>query len=113
MSQDIYLAHLKDEEFHMDRSIYVVASEQELHFKQLFRILEMLGFKQSSKCHHLSYGLVNLPSGRMKSREGTVVEADQLLEEVTKLASQQTAQRHPSIKTANLMRRSRVIAWER
>jgi arginyl-tRNA synthetase len=109
MTQDLYLAQLKEKEFQIDRSVYVVASEQDNHFRQLFKILELLGFKSGKKCHHLSYGLVNLPSGRMKSREGTVVDADDLIAEVTKLAREEVVKRHPELKEREISKRSRII----
>lgn len=72
-TRDLALARKKFEEFKIERSIYVVASEQELHFKQVFKVLERLGFKQVSECFHLSYGLVMIPEGKMSSRKGTVI----------------------------------------
>ncbi|MCK5347394.1 MAG: arginine--tRNA ligase, partial [Candidatus Heimdallarchaeota archaeon] len=94
VTQDIYLAELKEKEFNMDRSIYVVASEQNLHFEQLFAILKLLGHSWADKCYHLSYGMINLPSGKMKSREGTVVDADDLMDDMEKLAETEIRKRH-------------------
>ena len=105
MTQDIYLAQLKEKDFKIDSSIYVVASEQDNHFRQLFKILELLNFKYAKKCHHLSYGLVNLPSGRMKSREGTVIDADNLVDEVISLAKDEILKRHENIKEKELEKR--------
>src|SRR3989344_881795 len=73
ITQDLYLALKKFEDYKLNRSIYVVGSEQNLHFQQLFAILKKLGHKFADGCYHLSYGMVNLPEGKMKSREGTVV----------------------------------------
>ena len=70
--------------------IYVVASEQDYHFKVLFTIFEKMGYTWAKNCHHLSYGMVELPSGKMKSREGTVVDADELLDEVCASAKAQS-----------------------
>jgi arginyl-tRNA synthetase len=86
ITQDMYLAKLKDEDFNIDGSFYVVANEQDYHFKVLFSILKKLGYKFTDKLHHLSYGMVELPEGRMKSREGTVVDADDLIEDTRKIA---------------------------
>jgi len=80
ITQDIFLAYKKKEDFNYDRSIYVVGDPQIQHFKWLFAILDMLGFKEDN--FHLSYGMIDLPSGKMKSREGTVVDADDVIEEV-------------------------------
>lgn len=86
MTQDIGTAVKRHEDWPFDSLIYVVASEQNYHFKVLFYVLSLLGYKWAEELHHLSYGMVNLPEGKMKSREGTVVDADDLLEELTKLA---------------------------
>lgn len=93
MTQDLGTAKLKFDEFKIDRSIYVVGSEQEYHFKCLFAILEMLGYPFAKNCYHLSYGMVYLPDGKMKSREGKVVDADELLTEMEKLAAEEIAKR--------------------
>lgn len=94
ITQDIYLAKLKYDEYHYEKSIYVVASEQNYHFRVLFKILKMLGFKFADKCYHLSYGMVYLPSGRMKSREGSVVDADNLMDELDGMAEKEVRKRH-------------------
>jgi arginyl-tRNA synthetase len=72
-TRDLALARRKFDEFKVERSIYVVASEQELHFKQVFKVLERMGFPQVKNCYHLSYGLVMIPEGKMSSRNGTVI----------------------------------------
>lgn len=80
ITQDIGTAISRHHDWAFNEMIYVVASEQNYHFKILFHILKKLGFDWTEKLYHLSYGLVNLPSGRMKSREGTVVDADDLID---------------------------------
>ncbi len=81
ITQDIGTAILRFEDFpDTAAQIYTVGNEQEYHFKVLFKILSKLGWQQSEACHHLSYGMVELPEGKMKSREGTVVDADDLME---------------------------------
>jgi len=90
MTQDMGTAQLKYNDFKMDESIYVVGNEQDYHFKVLFLILEKLEKTWAKGLHHLSYGMVDLPSGKMKSREGTVVDADELIEEMTNTARQRT-----------------------
>ena len=82
MTQDIGMAISRHDDWPFNRLVYVVASEQIYHFKVLFYILKKLGFDWASNLYHLSYGLVNLPSGRMKSREGTIVDADDLIDEL-------------------------------
>jgi arginyl-tRNA synthetase len=86
ITQDIALAYQKAREFEFNRSVYVVGNEQDYHFKVLFEILKRLNLKASGKLHHLSYGMVELPEGKMKSREGTVVDADDLLQELTSIS---------------------------
>jgi len=82
ITQDIGTAQLKQDDYGLDRSIYVVGSEQDYHFKVLFLILGKMGFDWAAGLQHLSYGMVYLPEGKMKSREGKVVDADELMEDV-------------------------------
>ncbi|MFZ4542901.1 MAG: arginine--tRNA ligase [Saprospiraceae bacterium] len=82
ITQDIGMAPLRYEEFKMSKMVFVVADEQDYHFKVLFEILKRLGEPYAAGMYHLSYGMVELPTGRMKSREGTVVDADDLIAEV-------------------------------
>ncbi|SFC71183.1 arginyl-tRNA synthetase [Parapedobacter composti] len=90
ITQDLGTAQLKHDEFGMDESIYVVGNEQDYHFKVLFLILEKLGRPWAGGLFHLSYGMVDLPSGKMKSREGTVVDADDLMDEMVETARVRT-----------------------
>ena len=80
ITQDIGTAIARHNDWAYNQMVYVVASEQIYHFKVLFYILKQLGYEWTDNLYHLSYGLVNLPSGRMKSREGTVVDADDLID---------------------------------
>ena len=86
MTQDIGTAIQRFEEFDLESLIYTVGNEQDYHFKVLFLIMNKLGYEWSDHLYHLSYGMVDLPSGKMKSREGTVVDADELIEEMTNSA---------------------------
>ena len=88
ITQDIYLAKLKFNEYKLDKSFYVVGNEQEHHFQVLFEILKRLGFNNNG-LKHISYGLVMLPEGRMKSREGTIVDADDIIEKVQTLVKKE------------------------
>lgn len=94
ITQDLGTAVLKFNDFQMERSIYVVASEQNLHFKLLFALLDKLGFPWAKGCYHLSYGLVTLPGGmgKLKSREGRTVDADDLLDELAAIARRKAQQ---------------------
>jgi arginyl-tRNA synthetase len=90
ITQDLGTAQLKYDDFKMDKSIYVVGNEQDYHFKVLFLILQKLGKTWAKGLFHLSYGMVDLPSGKMKSREGTVVDADELMDEMILTAQERT-----------------------
>lgn len=90
ITQDIGLAVDKYEEYKIDESIYVVGDEQNYHFKVLKLICEKLGLPYAKAIYHLSYGMVELPSGKMKSREGTVVDADDIVDEMISIARQKT-----------------------
>ncbi len=109
MTQDIYLAQKKFHDYPLDLSIYVVGSEQNMHFHQLFAILKKLGYPWADSCYHLSYGMVNLPEGRMKSREGTVVDADAIIGEMITLAKEEISKRHPELPAVELQNRSRQV----
>ncbi|MFX1287279.1 MAG: arginine--tRNA ligase [Promethearchaeota archaeon] len=108
ITQDIFLAYKKKEDFDYDRSIYVVADEQIQHFKWLFALLDMLGFKEDN--FHLSYGMIDLPSGKMKSREGTIVDADDVIEEVEKLAFEEVNKRYPFLVDEEKKKRAETIS---
>lgn len=90
ITQDIGLAEQKQKEFNAQQSIYVVGDEQNYHFKVLKLICQKLQLPSADGIYHLSYGMVELPSGKMKSREGTVVDADDLVEEMVNIARQKT-----------------------
>ena len=88
MTQDLGTAYLRHKDHpNMDGVIYTVGNEQDYHFKVLFKILNRLGYAWSNNLHHLSYGMVDLPSGKMKSREGTVVDADEIISDMKLSAS--------------------------
>jgi arginyl-tRNA synthetase len=86
ITQDIGTAIFRHDDWPFDKLVYVVGSEQQYYFKVLFTILRRLGFDWAQNLYHLSYGMVNLPDGKMKSREGTVVDADDLLDSLHELA---------------------------
>ncbi|BDC98347.1 arginine--tRNA ligase [Persicobacter psychrovividus] len=90
ITQDMGTADLKHKDFAFDQSIYVVGNEQDYHFDVLFRILKNVGREYAEGMYHLSYGMVDLPSGKMKSREGTVVDADDLMQEMFDTAEAHT-----------------------
>ncbi|WP_456462463.1 arginine--tRNA ligase [Lutibacter sp.] len=86
MTQDIGTAIERFKDYDLEELVYTVGNEQDYHFKVLFLILSKLGYEWAKNCYHLSYGMVDLPSGKMKSREGTVVDADDLMLEMTNTA---------------------------
>lgn len=90
ITQDIGLVELKQKEFGAELSIYVVGNEQDYHFKVLKLIAQKLNIEGADGIHHLSYGMVELPSGRMKTREGTVVDADDIVDEMESISEKHT-----------------------
>lgn len=88
MTQDIGTAIQRHDDFAFSHMAYTVGNEQDYHFKVLFLILDKLGYDWAKNCYHLSYGMVDLPSGKMKSREGTVVDADDLIKEMVDTAKE-------------------------
>ena len=110
VTQDIGTTLLKQKDFNPDQQIWVVGDEQIRHFKVLFAILKALGYQWADKLVHMAYGMVNLPSGKMKSREGTVVDADDLMDEMEDLARQATLEKAGETPPDNLDERAHVIS---
>ena len=107
ITQDIHLAFQKKEDFNYDKSIYVVGNEQDLYFKQLFAVLNMIGFKEDK--FHLSYGMIYLPEGKMKSREGTIVDADDIIDKIQLLAYEEVNRRYPELIEGKKKERAKSI----
>lgn len=110
MTQDLGTALARFEEFQMDRMAYVVGDEQQYHFEVLFKILALLRPELEGHLHHLSYGMVELPDGKMKSREGKVVDADDLLSEMEALARDAVQERFNDLAPTEIDRRARHIS---
>jgi arginyl-tRNA synthetase len=113
-SKDIALARKKMSKYALDKSIHVVGKEQELHFKQLFKTLELMGHEERSfaeKSYHLIYGLVMLPSGKMSSRKGSVVFYDDLKTELFSLATAEVKKRHPDWSDEKIAETAKKIAF--
>lgn len=89
ITQDLGTTKLKFDDFSMERAIWIVADEQIYHFQVLFAVMKKLGFAWADGCYHLAYGMVDLPEGKMKSRTGTVVDADDLMDELMKMEIQE------------------------
>ncbi|HYD03325.1 MAG TPA: arginine--tRNA ligase, partial [Alphaproteobacteria bacterium] len=111
ITQDIYMAKKRYDDYKFDEMIYIVGNEQEYHFKVLFEIFKSLGWKFGDKCHHFSYGMVELPEGKMKSREGNVIDTDNLIAEVTEMCREELIKRYENKLTEpDLEERSDIIA---
>ena len=109
ITQDINLATIKFEEHGLTRSLYCIGSEQDYYMKQLFATLKLLGFEWADGLHHLSYGMVYLPEGKMKSREGTVVDADNLMDTLRPLATEKILEYDPELSGDPLTQRAEAI----
>lgn len=110
ITQDIYLAKKRYDDFKFDEMVYVVGNEQEYHFKVLFEIFKALKWAFGGKCRHFSYGMVELPEGKMKSREGNVVDTDELLDEMLKLSYDEVNARYPDLDKKEKAKRAEAIA---
>jgi len=110
ITQDIGTAQKRFEDFGQDRMIYVVGNEQEYHFQVLFEVLDLLEASYANQCYHLSYGMVDLPHGKMKSREGNVVDADDLMNEVVQQAEENAKERGD---LSDLTQAERKVIYER
>ncbi len=110
ITQDIGVAIQRSKDWPFDRLIYVVGSEQRHHFQVLFNVLDILGYPWAASLHHLAYGMVNLPEGKMKSREGTVVDADDLLDELERLAADEIKEKEREGEVGDLSRTARDVA---
>lgn len=108
ITQDIGTAQLRYQDFGVDKMVYVVADEQNYHFQVLFETLKKLGEPYANGLHHLSYGMVDLPTGKMKSREGTVVDADDLMDEVIREA-QNNSQERGTLETLTTEEQEEII----
>ncbi len=94
ITQDLYMIEARYKDYNFDKMFYVVANEQNYHFQVLFKILGILGKKWAKNCYHVSYGMVNLPSGKIKSREGTTADADDLIQDLIEDAKSELKKRH-------------------
>lgn len=109
MTQDIGTAKLRYQDYPIDRMIYVVGNEQNYHFQVLSILLDRLGFKWGKDLTHFSYGMVELPEGKMKSREGTVVDADDLIDTMVNAAAEMSADRFKDMTAEEAAEVSRMV----
>jgi arginyl-tRNA synthetase len=109
LTKDLALAKIKFEQYHVDRSIYVVDFRQSLHFQQAFKILELWGFPQAAKCYHLSYGYITLPEGAMSARRGRVVLFKDVADEAERRALAAMTERTPEMSNTARIETARQI----
>ncbi|MFH0876413.1 MAG: arginine--tRNA ligase [archaeon] len=109
ITQDLVLAKLRLLDYSMNKLIYVVGNEQIHHFQSLFKIFELFEFPFAKDCFHLAYGMINLPEGKMKSRVGKVVDADDLADEMHSIAKEEIKKRFPDLSENELVARAEQI----
>ena len=109
LTKDLALAKVKFEQYHVDRSIYVVDFRQSLHFQQAFKILELWGFPQAVKCYHLSYGYITLPEGAMSARRGRVVLFKDVADEAERRALAAMTERTPEMSNTQRIQTAQQI----
>ena len=110
ITQDLGTTKLKFDDFKMQRAIWIVADEQIYHFKVLFALLKKLGFPWADGCYHLAYGMIDLPEGKMKSREGTVVDADELMNQLFEMEQAEIRSRDIPIPEEEFERTAEILA---
>ena len=110
MTQDLALGVIRYEDYHMDRMIYVVGSEQDEHFRSLFELFGRMWYNFADQCYHLSYGMISLPDGKMKSRTGNVVDADNLADDMYTKCVELLVERYCDLDHHEVARRAEVIA---
>ena len=115
LTQDLAVAEARKKDFNPNQLVYVVADEQNYHFKVLFHCLEKLNVAKKEECLHLGYGLVHLPDGRMKSREGNVVDSDNLMDDLFNLAKKEVEKRNDNLSEDEIHKTSEQLqnaAWK-
>lgn len=109
-TQDIALAAQREADYHMDRMVYIVGNEQEEYFRTLFAVIKALNYPFADQCHHLSYGMIALPDGKMKSRTGNVIDADDLAHDMHSQAATVLRERYPDLPDTERQQKSEAIA---
>ncbi|MBN2091287.1 arginine--tRNA ligase [candidate division KSB1 bacterium] len=110
ITQDLGTTKLKYDDFQLKRAIWIVADEQIYHFQVLFATMKKLGFEWADNCFHLAYGMIDLPEGKMKSREGTVVDADDLMNELFEMESAEIKERNVDIPAEDFNQTAEILA---
>lgn len=109
LTSDLGLTVHKFEKYKLDESIWVVASPQDLYFKQLFKILELLEYEWAKNCKHFSFNLVRLPEGKMSSREGKAIMLDEVVKELVRLAYDEVSKRNPKLSKKDKLRIAKIV----
>ncbi|MBN1502773.1 arginine--tRNA ligase [Candidatus Woesearchaeota archaeon] len=109
ITQDLVLAKIRYGDYKMDKMIYIVGNEHIHHFKVLFKIFEILKYPFAKDCYHLAYGMIYLPEGKMKSREGKVVDADNLADNIHEMAKKEIKKRYKELSTSEIDKRAEEI----
>ena len=109
-TQDLALVDKRFKTYHMDKMVYVVGNEQDDYFRALFKCFKALDYPFASQCHHLSYGMIELPNGKMKSRTGNVIDADNLIEELHQESVEEITRRNPDLDERTAHERAEKIA---
>jgi len=110
MTQDLGTTKMKFNDFNMNHAVWIVGDEQIYHFQVLFKIMKKLGFQWADGCYHLAYGMIDLPSGKMKSREGTVVDADDLMNQLFEMEKKEIKKRQLGIPEDELEKTAEILA---
>ena len=110
ITQDINMANLRYKDYKFNEMIYIVGNEQEYHFKVLFEIFKLLEWPFANNCKHYSYGMIELPEGKMKSREGNVIDTDDLLKNMKQLSEEEIKKRYPQLEKNEIKKRADMIA---
>ncbi len=109
-TQDLALVDHRFKTYHMDKMVYIVGNEQDDYFKALFKCFQGLEYPFADQCHHLSYGMIELPNGKMKSRTGNVIDADNLIEELHERSVEELQKRYPDLDESEAHQRAEQIA---
>lgn len=109
-TQDLALVDARFQKYKMDKMVYVVGNEQDDYFRALFKCFKGLGYPFADQCHHLSYGMIELPNGKMKSRTGNVVDADELIEDLHQTSFEEIKKRYPDLDDSTAHERAEQIA---
>jgi arginyl-tRNA synthetase len=109
ITQDINLVNVRYKDYEFDEQIYIVGNEQEYHFKVLFEIFKLVKWPFAEKCKHFAYGMVELTSGKLKSREGNIIDTDELVNDTIKLAKKAVQERFPNTSEEEISKRGKII----